>query len=146
MFGQSVVEALDRAGQIEPGADGLLLLPYLSGERTPNLPYANRPDFGLRGGNLQPDLWLRLPWTASQPDLPYCQQALERLGVCKETVTLVGGGSQHPTWQQAIADATGLPVQVRGGGEHVARGAAVQIAAIVRRSQSRSSPRPGARR
>ena len=64
--------------------------------------------------------------------LAYCQEALERLGVRKEIVTLVGGGSQHPTWQQAIADATGLPVQVRGGGEHVARGAAVQIAAIVR--------------
>ena len=46
-------------------------------------------------------------------------------------MTLVGGGSRHRTWQQAIADATGLPVAVRGGGEHVARGAAVQIAAII---------------
>jgi len=132
MFGRSVVEALDRAGQIEPGADGLLLLPYLSGERTPNLPYATGLISGLRGGNLHPDLWLRAAVDGVAAGLAYCQQALERLGVCKETVTLVGGGSQHPTWQQAIADATGLPVQVRGGGEHVARGAAVQIAAIVR--------------
>ena len=132
MFGQSVVEALDRAGQIEPGADGLLLLPYLTGERTPNLPYATGLVSGLRGGNLHPDLWLRAAVDSVAAGLAYCQEALERLGVCKETVTLVGGGSQHPTWQQAIADATGLPVQVRGGGEHVARGAAVQIAAIVR--------------
>jgi sugar (pentulose or hexulose) kinase len=35
-------------------------------------------------------------------------------------------------WQQAIADATGLPVEVRGGREHAARGAAMQIAAILR--------------
>jgi xylulokinase len=40
LFGKSVVEALDVAGTLEPGADGLLLLPYLSGERTPDLPYA----------------------------------------------------------------------------------------------------------
>ena len=139
MFGRSVVEALDRAGQIEPGADGLLLLPYLSGERTPNLPYATGLVSGLRCGNLHPDLWLRAAVDGVAAGLAYCQEALERLGVCKEIVTLVGGGSQHPTWQQAIADATGLPVQVRGGGEHVARGAAVQIAAIVRNEPSRAA-------
>ena len=132
LFGQTVVEALDSAGQIEPGADGLLLLPYLSGERTPNLPYATGLISGLRGGNLRSGLWLRAAVDGVAAGLAYCQEALERLGICKEIVTLVGGGSQHPTWQQSIADATGLPVQVRGGGEHVARGAAVQIAAIVR--------------
>ena len=73
-------------------------------------------------------------------------------------MTLVGGGSRHPTWQQAIADATGLPVRVRAGGEHVARGAAIQAAAIVRGERVRdlaetwrppviaeAEPRPGMR-
>jgi sugar (pentulose or hexulose) kinase len=45
---------------------------------------------------------------------------------------LVGGGSQHPAWRQAIADATGLPVVVRDGSEHAARGAALQALAISR--------------
>ena len=40
--------------------------------------------------------------------------------------------AQIVAWQQAIADATGLPVEVRGGREHAARGAATQIAAILR--------------
>jgi xylulokinase len=132
MFGRTVVGALDRAGEIEPGAEGLLLLPYLDGERTPNLPYANGLISGLRSGNLRPELWFRAAVDGVAAGLAYCQEALARVGVRKEIVTLVGGGSRHPTWQQTIADATGLPVQVRGGGEHVARGAAVQIAAIVR--------------
>jgi xylulokinase len=51
--------------------------------------------------------------------------------VSKPQVTLVGGGAAHPAWRQAIADATGLPVTVRAGGEHAARGAAMQAAAIV---------------
>lgn len=132
MFGRTVIGALDQAEQIEPGAAGLLLLPYLGGERTPNLPYATGLISGLKGDNLRPELWFRAAVDGVAAGLAYCQEALERVGVRKGIVTLVGGGSRHPTWQQAIADATGLPVQVRGGGEHVARGAAVQIAAIVR--------------
>ena len=132
LFGKSVVEALDIAGQLDPGADGLLLLPYLSGERTPDLPFASGIASGLTSDNLRPELWFRAAIDGVAAGLAYCQEALARVDVCKEVVTLVGGGSRHATWQQAIADATGLPVQVRGGGEHVARGAAVQIAAIVR--------------
>jgi xylulokinase len=132
MFGKTVVEALDIAGMLEPGADRLLLLPYLSGERTPDLPYATGIASGLTATNLRAETWIRAAVDGVAAGLAYCQEALARVDVCKEIVTLVGGGSRHATWQQAIADATGLPVQVRGGGEHVARGAAVQIAAIVR--------------
>ncbi|MEZ4495672.1 MAG: FGGY-family carbohydrate kinase [Thermomicrobiales bacterium] len=54
------------------------------------------------------------------------------MGAGGDRITLVGGGSQHIAWQQAIADVTGLPVEVRGGREHAARGAAIQIGAITR--------------
>jgi sugar (pentulose or hexulose) kinase len=64
--------------------------------------------------------------------LAYCVEALARLELRGNEITLVGGGSAHPAWQQAISGATGLPVQVRAGGEHAARGAAIQAAAIVR--------------
>jgi xylulokinase len=132
MFGLTVVDALDRVRDVAPGADGLLLLPYMSGERTPDLPYANGLATGLRTANLHPEHWMRAAVEGVAAGLAYCQEALARQGVQGPTVTLVGGGSRHPTWQQAIADATGLPLRVRGGGEHVARGAAIQIAAIVR--------------
>jgi sugar (pentulose or hexulose) kinase len=100
--------------------------------RTPDLPYATGIASGLTATNLRAETWFRAAVDGVAAGLAYCQEALARVNVCKEIVTLVGGGSRHATWQQAIADATGLPVQVRGGGEHVARGAAVQIAAIVR--------------
>ena len=132
MLGIPIAEALDRVRDIPPGAQGLLLLPYLSGERTPNLPYATGSMRGVRTTNLKPEYMLRSAVDGVAAGLAYCQGALARQGVQKQRVTLVGGGSQHPTWQQAVADATGLPVQVRAGGEHVARGAALQIAAILR--------------
>ena len=132
LFNLPITEALDRAAEIEPGASGLLLLPFLGGERTPNLPYASGLASGVTTANLRPDFLVRAAVDGVAAGLAYCQDALARQDVRKEIVTLVGGGSRHPAWQQAIADATGLPVQVPGGGEHVARGAAIQIAAIVR--------------
>jgi xylulokinase len=131
LLGLEVAEALDIAGSVEPGAEGALMLPYLAGERTPNLPSATGLITGLTGANVRRALILRAAVDGVAAGLAYCQEALARQGVTRPVVTLVGGGSQHPTWQQAIADATALPVQVLGGKEHVARGAAIQAAAIV---------------
>jgi xylulokinase len=124
-------DALDRAAAVPPGAGGLLLLPYFAGERTPNLPRATGLVTGLTNQTAQPELMVRAALDGVAAGLAYCQEALERLGVVKPAVTLVGGGAAHAAWRQAIADATGLPVTVRAGGEHAARGAAMQAAAIV---------------
>jgi xylulokinase len=132
LFGWSVQDALDHAADIPPGAEGLLLMPFLGGERTPNLPTATGSLHGVTALNSRPELLVRAAVDGVAAGLAYCAIALGRQGVEKPCVTLVGGGSRHRTWQQAIADATGLRVTVRGGGEHVARGAAVQIAAILR--------------
>jgi xylulokinase len=132
MFGIDRIEALDRAGKMAPGAGGLLLLPYFAGERTPNLPHAKGAIHGLTAGTATPDLMLRAAVDGVAAGIAYCVEALARVSVTAPLVTMVGGGARHATWQQAIADATGLPVEVRAGSEHVARGAAVQAAAIVR--------------
>jgi xylulokinase len=135
MMGIERIEALDRAGRIAAGASGLLLMPYLNGERTPNLPRATGLMVGLTSATASPDLMLRAAVDAIAAGLAYCVEALRRAGVVAPLITLVGGGSRHATWQQAIADAAGLPVTVRAGAEHVARGAAIQAAAIVRGQQ-----------
>ncbi len=124
--------ALDMAMKIEPGAQGILLVPYFGGERTPNLPEATGTVLGVTAKNFQPDLMIRAALDGVAAGLAYCVEALNRLGVVAPSITLVGGGSGHPAWQQAIADATGTPVKVLAGHEHAARGAAVQAAAIVR--------------
>ena len=132
LLGIDRATALNRAGAVPPGAGGLLLMPYLAGERTPNLPHATGSIIGLTDGTATPDMLLRAALDAVAAGLAYCVEALARLGITAPVATMVGGGSAHPAWQQAIADATGLPVTVRAGGEHAARGAAMQAAAIVR--------------
>lgn len=132
LVGMERDEALSRAGELPPGADGILMLPYLSGERTPNLPNATGIIDGLRDDNVSPELLVRAALDGVAAGLAYCVDALADLGITAPALTIVGGGAIHPTWQQAIADATGLPVQVRSGVEHAARGAAVQASAVVR--------------
>jgi xylulokinase len=123
-------DALQRAGTIPPGGDGLLLMPYLTGERTPNLPEATGSITGLTSENATPAHLVRAALDGVAAGLAYAVEVLSRLGIIAPEITLVGGGSQHPAWRQAIADATGVPVIVRGGGEHAARGAAMQAMAI----------------
>lgn len=132
MVGLERIDALDRAAALPPGAGGLLLMPYLAGERIPNLPTARGSLFGLGMENATPDQMVRAALDGVAAGFAYCLDALRRLDVTASEVTLVGGGSQHPAWRQAIADATGLPVIVRGGTEHAARGAAMQALAIAR--------------
>jgi len=132
MLGIARAEALDRAGTLPPGAGGLIMLPYLAGERTPNLPSATGTIHGLTMTNASADLFARAAVDGVAAGLAYCVEALARLGLIAPAITLTGGGSAHPTWRQAIADAIGLPVSVRAGSEHAARGAALQAAAIVR--------------
>jgi sugar (pentulose or hexulose) kinase len=85
----------------------------------------------LTAENATPDLLVRAALDGVAAGLAYAVEVLSGLGITAPEITLVGGGSQHPAWRQAIADATGLPVIVRGGGEHAARGAAMQAMAIV---------------
>ncbi len=124
--------ALDLAAATSPGAHGLLLEPWFGGERTPDLPDAHGALHGMTLDNLTPATFVRAALDAVAAGLAYAIDRLRAFGIDAPVVTLVGGGAQHPAWQQAIADATGLPVRVRGGREHAARGAAMQVAAIVR--------------
>jgi xylulokinase len=133
LLGIDRARALDLAADVEPGASGLILLPYFGGERTPNLPDAKGSIAGITSDNLRPELLIRAAVDGVAAGLAYCVEALNRVGVTAPKVVLVGGGAANRAWQQAIADATGLPVTVREGHEHAARGAAIQAAAIVRR-------------
>ena len=109
----------------------MLLLPYLTEERKPNLPQATGTITGVTMA-ATPDALLRASLDGVAAGLAYCLDALARQGITAPDVTLTGGGSAHPAWRQAIADATGLRVTVREGSEHAARGAAMQAVAVVR--------------
>jgi xylulokinase len=110
----------------------MILLPYFGGERTPNLPHATGMLSGLTTDTATPDTMVRAALDGVVAGLAYCVDALAGCGITAPRITLVGGGAMHPVWQQAVADATGLPVEIRAGTEHAARGAGVQAASLAR--------------
>ncbi|HEU4426428.1 MAG TPA: FGGY-family carbohydrate kinase, partial [Pilimelia sp.] len=111
-----------------PGAGGLTLLPYLDGERTPNLPAAAGTLCGLRRTNARPENLARAAVEGLLCGLADGIDALRLIGVAPQRVTLVGGGSRSAAVAALAADILGLPVIRPAPGEYVARGAARQAA------------------
>jgi xylulokinase len=110
------------------GADGLTLLPYLEGERTPNLPTAAGTLCGLRRTNADPANLARAAVEGLLCGLADGLDALRTIGVDPQEVKLIGGASQSTAVQILAADIFGLPVVRPEPGEYVARGAARQAA------------------
>jgi xylulokinase len=114
-----------------PGADGLTLLPYLDGERTPNLPTAAGTICGLRRTNSDPAHLARAAVEGLLCGLADGLDALRLIGVRPLEVMLIGGGSQSQAVLALSADILGVPVVRPEPGEYVARGAARQAAWVL---------------
>lgn len=112
----------------EPGAGGVVLLPYLDGERTPNLPDASGTLVGLTREAMTPQNLARAAVEGMICGLADGIDALRTQGVSVERVLLVGGGAQSTAVRDVAADLFAVPVVVPNPGEYVARGAARQAA------------------
>jgi xylulokinase len=113
------------------GARGLTLLPYLDGERTPNRPDATGTLAGLRTTHDRADL-ARAAVEGVIHGLLDGLDGLDAQGVATDRrLVLTGGGSRSRAVRQVLADLTGRPVEVHTDTEMVARGAAVQAAAVL---------------
>ncbi|MCL2652439.1 MAG: FGGY family carbohydrate kinase [Propionibacteriaceae bacterium] len=113
----------------QPGADGLTLVPYFEGERTPNKPHATASMHGMTLANTTPVNLAR----AFVEALLCCQadglDAMVALGVVPERIFLIGGGAKSPAVRQLAPSVfDGHDVIVPPDGEYVARGAARQAA------------------
>jgi xylulokinase len=114
--------------QAPAGADGLVLVPYLEGERTPNRPHATGAVHGLRLSNSTPAHLARAAVEGMLCALADGLDAVLGQGMRMDRVILIGGGARS-TAVQAIAPAIfGVPVVVAPSGEYVADGAARQAA------------------
>ena len=95
-----------------PGANGLLFLPYLAGERTPHMdPTARAVFFGLTLQHGQGEL-VRAVMEGVAFGAYDAYDILRELGARAETVILAGGGARSTLWRQIVADIFGKPVQV----------------------------------
>ncbi|HEX2075993.1 MAG TPA: FGGY-family carbohydrate kinase [Geodermatophilus sp.] len=113
------------------GADGLVLVPYLEGERTPNLPRATGAVHGLTLRTSTPAHLARAAVEGLLCGLADGIDALVEQGVTVERVLLVGGGARSAAVRTLAPGIFGRPVLVPPPGEYVADGAARQAAWVL---------------
>jgi xylulokinase len=109
-----------------PGADGLVMLPFLNGERTPNLPDARGSFLGLDINNFTRSNAYRAAMEGATYALRYGFDALCTAGLEFNAIRLTGGGSRSKAWRQMVADVFELPVEIPEAPEGAAFGAALQ--------------------
>ena len=122
---RSYDDLCDAAAAVPPGAEGLLFLPYLTGERTPHLdPLARGAFFGLtaRHGTAHLTRALMEGVVFGMRD---SLEIVRGLGVAPAEARATGGGARHPLWLDLQADAYGLPVVRTVADEGPAYGAAL---------------------
>ena len=128
-----------------PGAGGAAMVPYLDGERTPNLPEATGSLYGL-GFDTSPADLARAAHEGVVCALLDGVDALAEAGASVVRPLAPGrGGARSPAYRQITADCWGAPVRVPDAEEAVATGACVQAAQQLG-SNSRHGRRLGPRR
>jgi len=125
--GMSAYELLDhQAGLSPPGANGVLFLPYLLGERSPRWnPNARGAFLGLSIQHTRSDL-LRAVLEGVAYNLRIILDVLIAQGASISTVRVIGGGAQGRLWNQILADVYNLPIyRLKLAEEATSMGAAV---------------------
>ncbi|MGY1398260.1 xylulokinase [Streptomyces sp. SS10] len=120
---------LDREA-VEPGR-GVTLLPFLDGERTPNLPHSSGLLHGLRHDTTGGQLLQAAYDGAVYSLLAALDLVLDEDADPSTPLLLIGGGARGNAWQQTVRRLSGRPVQVPEAKELVALGAAAQAAGLL---------------
>lgn len=110
------------------GADGLVVVPYLAGERTPNLPLATGSVLGMTLDNATPAHLARAAIEGVMCGMADALDALIANGAEIDKVVLVGGAAASRAVQLIAPSVLGVPIEVPPSGEYVADGAARQAA------------------
>jgi xylulokinase len=114
------------------GASGVVLVPHLSGERTPNRPTATGTLAGLRL-DTEPEQVARAAFEGVVCGLLDGLDALGNAGIdtTDGRLLLLGGGARSEAYQRILTDLAGRDVTIVDGDEHAATGACVQAAAVL---------------
>ncbi len=119
-------EAFARAAaSVAPGSDGLLLVPFFEGERTPNCPDGTGVFVGIRERTFDAAHMARAAMEGVTIGMNYGLRRLRELGIVPREIRLTGGGSKSPVWRQIAAGVFGCPIVCLAGEEAAAYGAAL---------------------
>jgi xylulokinase len=122
------LSAFDEAAITSPGSNGLVLLPFLDGERTPDLPHSTGLIYGLTRTTMQPATMARAAVEGLLCGLADAVDALRDQGVPVQRVLLLGGGARSRAVQALAPALLGAEVVLPEPAEYVALGAARQAA------------------
>ncbi|AVT31573.1 xylulokinase [Plantactinospora sp. BC1] len=131
MLGVGLDELAKLALSTPAGADGLVMVPYLEGERTPNRPLATGAVHGLTLRTSTPGHLARAAVEGMLCALADGLDALLAEGATANRIILVGGGARSEAVRRIAPEVFGCPVLVPEPGEYVADGAARQAAWVV---------------
>lgn len=127
-LGVNFQELAELALQSTPGAQGLTLIPYFEGERTPNLPNARGSLHGLNLKNSNKSDIARAYFEGMLCGLVDAVKALTDLGVEANRILVVGGAAKNPAVPKILSSIMGREIYIPKPGEYVADGAARQAA------------------
>lgn len=116
----------------EPG-DGVVVMPYFDGERTPNLPMAAGTIAGLRH-HTTPAQVLGATYEGAVVSLLEALDALDEAssGIVDDApIVLIGGGARGRVWREVVARLSGRALEIPAAEELVALGAAVQATSVL---------------
>ncbi|MFC4907704.1 xylulokinase [Actinomadura gamaensis] len=119
------------AMRAEPGAGGLVHVPYLEGERTPNLPGATGSLHGMTLASLTRENLARAAVEGLLCLMAEATRTVRDQGIAVERITLVGGAARSEAVRRVAPALLGVPVEVPTPGEYVADGAARQAAWVL---------------
>ncbi len=126
LFSLSLEDLEGAVTRVQPGADGLSFLPYLNGERTPNLPNGKGVIHGLTCDNMDPAKLARSAMEGATMGLAYGLNKFSEMGVNPSEIRATGGGSKSLIWRQIAADVFNTPVVPLATSEGASLGAAIQ--------------------
>lgn len=113
------------AAKVPVGANRLLYLPYLMGERTPHLdPDARGVFFGLSAMHTKRDM-LRAVLEGVTYSLRDCVEVFREMGISVEDMMACGGGGTSPLWRSMLADLYNCPVKTVASKEGPSLGVAI---------------------
>jgi xylulokinase len=128
LLGIDFAELERQALSAPPGSDGVVVVPYFEGERTPNLPEATGSFHGLTLASYTPAHLARASIEGVLCSLAEGLDAVINQGVNPSRVLIIGGSAQNPAVHAVAATIFEQPVEIPRPAEYVALGAGVQAA------------------
>ena len=117
------------------GNDGLMLIPFFEGERTPNVADGTGVYFGLRDQTFSIGHFARAAMEGTTLGLNYGLNRMRELGIAPREIRATGGGAKSAEWRQILADVFNAEVVCTQSEEGAAMGAAVQALWAYRKQQ-----------